>query len=246
MRRGGWPGLRELPGVKLAGAKGTALTPPQTFPARPGAQGEGRYPGVGRRNSGSRASAPRREVCAPVIWRRKSGFSTGRGPLSASRQIAGDPLSPVRTGPVPPLPRRTLPGAPPTCARGSGARSPLTGRWRLDRPMGWGARRGRRAVWKLWAGTARPPSSLSVVQSLLPTLPSFPRSRLPGRDVRSQESEWEGPQAAGGVRRRERPEPGKRPQPLPAPLRRAAKFGAESVAQLGGESGRNGKETARS
>lgn len=53
------PGTRGLalgskrPGVQLAGAKKTALTPPQTFPARPGAQGEGSYPGVGRWNSGS-------------------------------------------------------------------------------------------------------------------------------------------------------------------------------------------------
>lgn len=85
---------------------------------------------------------------------------------------------------------------PPTYARGPQTRPQLTRRWRLDRRMGWGARRGHRAVLKLWAGTARPPSSLSVVRSLLPTNPSFPRSRLPGRDVRGRERGVGG--AAGG------------------------------------------------
>ena len=42
-------------GVELAGARGVALTPPQTFPARLGAKGEGSSPGVGRWNPGSRA-----------------------------------------------------------------------------------------------------------------------------------------------------------------------------------------------
>lgn len=113
-----------------------------------------------------------------------------------------------------PLPRRSLPRAP-RPARGSRARPRLTGRWRLDGPTGWGARRGRRAVLKLWAGTARPPSSLSVAPSLLPTSPLLPdpasRGVMSGAGKRSGRNHGRRVGAAGEKGR----SPGSAPSPSP-------------------------------
>ena len=68
-------------GVELAGARGVALTPPQTFPARLGAKGEGSSPGVGRWNSGSRAGRGAGGKSAPV----RSGGGTVDFPLGRGK-----------------------------------------------------------------------------------------------------------------------------------------------------------------
>lgn len=134
-----------------------------------------------------------------------AGTSLGPGPAGGSR-----PRCPPAHGAR----------SPPTWPRGPRARSQLTGRWRLDRPTGWGARRGRRAVLKLWAGTVRPPSSPLGGAEPPPHVPLLPRSCLPGRDVRSRESGVGGTAGGGGRHWRERGALGAPPDParLPAPL----------------------------
>lgn len=148
-------------------------------------------------------------------------FPLGRGPSLPPTPIAGISRRRVLAGaPAPRCPGSRCPERlPPRPARGSRARPRLTGRGRLDRPTGWGARRGRRAVLKLWAGTARSPSSLSLAPSLLPTSPSFPDPASQGVMSGARRAEGEGPREAGGGPGRARPEPGQRPLPQPASLR---------------------------
>lgn len=188
----------------MTGAKGVALTPPQTFPARLGAKGEGSSPGVGRWNPGSRAGRGRREVGPGAIWRRNSGFSAGRGPLPAPpAPIAGISLRRVLAGahaprcpgsrcPEPPAPTcARLPGAPPT--HRTRVAGPTDGLGREARPpgcfeaLGWDC-----ALSLLPLAGAEPP----------PPVPLLSRHRLPGRDVRSPESR-RGGTAGGGWGTRE-------------------------------------------
>lgn len=146
---------------------------------------------------------------APSQWGGAGGFGPdGPRPLPAQIPLQGPPSKP----------RGPRPGAPAACGPRPArlpAASPTHRALAAAPTGGLGAGRGRRAVCKLWAGTARPPSALSVARSLLPRRPPS-RSRLPGRDVRSGRAGWEGPQAAARGPRR-RPRPGGAPGP-PAPL----------------------------
>lgn len=215
MRRRGCPSLRESRSEVGAG-EGSRPDSSPNFSRRPGAQGAGRSPGVGSWNSGSRASAGRAGSLRPRSLAEGRWISDTEGPALPPNNCNGrTPGSRARAPAAPAHAARS----PQTCARGPRARFPLTGRWRLDRPRGWSARRGRRAVLKLWAGTARPPSSLAVVRRLLPTFPSFPDPASRGVMSGARRAEWEGPREAGGVHRRERPEPGGPPPAQPASTR---------------------------
>lgn len=217
--RKGRPGTPRALGVALTGAKGVALTPPQTFPARLGAKGEGSSPGVGRWNPGSRAgrgqagSRPRCDLAEEQWVFRREGASPCPPPPNRRESPCVGYLQGLTPPAAPALAARSPPPRP---ARSSRARPQLTGRGWLDRPTGWGARRGRRAVLKLWAGTARSPSSLAGAEPP-PPVPLLSRHRLPGRDVRSPESRGGGT-AGGGWGTREGKAGARGAPPAPARL----------------------------
>lgn len=245
--RKGRPGTPRALGVALTGAKGVALTPPQTFPARLGAKGEGSSPGVGRWNPGSRAgrgqagSRPRCDLAEEQWVFRREGASPCPPPPNRRESPCVGYLQGLTPPAAPALAARSPPPRP---ARGSRARPRLTGRGWLDRPTGWGARRGRRAVLKLWAGTARSPSSLSLAPSLLPPSPSFPDTASRGVMSGARRAEGEGPREAGGGPGRGRPEPGERPQPQPASLRSFGQLWGRAGSPVGGKEGGSGLSKA--
>lgn len=129
--------------------RGAAQTLPQTFPARLGAKAtdatQGWHGGLGD---------PKREACAPGVWRKSSGAAaqTAPRPLPVTHESPGLSRCLKRTdlAPVSPEPRHHY------CPR---ARPQLTGRGRLD--AGAGCARGEApAVLKLGLGQLgllRPP-----------------------------------------------------------------------------------------
>lgn len=234
-RERGGPGSQS-PGSRVGGGEGSRPDSSPNFSRPPRRERRRKQSGGGKVESGIQGGPGAGGKPARV---RSGGgtvdFPQGRGPSLPPTPIAGISLRRVLAGArAPCCPGSRCPERPPPRpARGSRARPRLTGRGRLDRPTGWGARRGRRAVLKLWAGTARSPSSLSLAPSLLPTFPSFPDPASRGVMSGAGRAEGEGPREAGGGPGRGRPEPGSDPSPSPPPCDPLGQFGAELVAGWG-------------
>lgn len=203
----------------MAGPKAATLTPPQTFPAAPKHKAQDALPASGAGIRGPERARSRREVCALAVWRRGGGFLTRRGPPCPPTIARTHPRVQDVQGPRPRCPGARSPEPPDVCARPPSAipthralaAGPTAGLEREARPpgcfeaLGWDC-----APSLLPRGGAAPP----------PHVPLFPRPRLPGRDVRSQESGVGGAAGGGwGTPAGKAGAWGGRPQPQPASTR---------------------------
>lgn len=174
----------------MAGARGAALTPPQTFPARLGAKGEGDWPGVGRWNSGSRAGSAQAGSLRPGKPAEEEWIRGMDGPRPLPTNCRDLSRSGTCRRHAPALPHGARgPEPPDVAARSPGAIS--THRALAARPTDGLGRE------------ARPPGCFEALgwdcaPSLLPTSPSFPDPASRGVMSGAGRAEWEGPQEAVG------------------------------------------------
>nr|XP_020750437.1 basic salivary proline-rich protein 1-like [Odocoileus virginianus texanus] len=239
----------QSPGSSVDGGEGSRPDSSPNFSRPPRRERRRKQSGGGEVESGIQGgpgaggkSAPVRSGGGTVDFPQGGGLSL---PPPPQPQSQGSPCVGYLQGLTPPaVPALAARSPPPRPARGSQARPRLTGRGWLDRPTGWGARRGRRAVLKLWVGTARSPSSLSLAPSLLPPSPSFPDTASRGVMSGARRADGEGPREAGGGPGRGRPEPGERPQPQPAPLRSFGQLWGRAGSPVRGEEGGSGRSKA--